>query len=55
MGEDDLGPVKALCPSVGECQGQETGVYGLANSAREEGREEGIFIFLFLFWRENRE
>ena len=24
-----LGPVKALCPSVGECQGQEAGVGGL--------------------------
>jgi hypothetical protein len=26
MGEEALGPVKALCPSVGECQGQEAGV-----------------------------
>jgi hypothetical protein len=24
-----LGPVKALCPSEGECQGQEAGVGGL--------------------------
>jgi hypothetical protein len=25
-GGEALGPVKALCPSVGECQGQEAGV-----------------------------
>jgi hypothetical protein len=29
MGEEALGPVKARCPSVGECQGQEAGVGGL--------------------------
>jgi hypothetical protein len=29
MGGEALGPVKALCPSVGECQGQEAGVGGL--------------------------
>jgi hypothetical protein len=28
MGGEALGPVKALCPSVGECQGQEAGVGG---------------------------
>jgi hypothetical protein len=26
MGGEALGPVKALCPSVGECQGQEARV-----------------------------
>ena len=26
MGGEVLGPVKALCPSVGECQGQEAGI-----------------------------
>lgn len=26
MGEEALGPVKAPCPSVGECQGGEAGV-----------------------------
>ena len=26
MGREDLGPVKVLCPNVGECQGQEAGV-----------------------------
>ncbi|KRY62123.1 hypothetical protein T4D_1585 [Trichinella pseudospiralis] len=25
MGGEALGPVKALCPSIGECQGQERG------------------------------
>jgi hypothetical protein len=28
MGGEALGPVKALCPSIGECQGQEVGVGG---------------------------
>jgi hypothetical protein len=37
MGEA-LGPVKALCPSVGECQGQEVGVGGL--ESRREGKED---------------
>jgi hypothetical protein len=41
MGGEALGPVKVLCPSVGECQGQEAGVGGLVNEKREEdkGRE----------------
>ena len=37
MGGEALGPVKALCPSVGECQGQEVGVGGLVNRGRGEG------------------
>ena len=32
-----LGPVKALCPSVEECQGQEAGVGGLGSRGRGEG------------------
>jgi hypothetical protein len=32
--EEALGPVKALCPSVGECQDQETGVSGLVSRGR---------------------
>jgi hypothetical protein len=28
MGREALGPVKALCLSVGECQGREVGVGG---------------------------
>ena len=31
-----LGSVKALCPSVGECQGQELGVGGLVRGGRRE-------------------
>jgi hypothetical protein len=30
MEGEALGPVKILCPSVGECQGQEVGVDGLS-------------------------
>jgi hypothetical protein len=29
MGGEALGPMKASCPSVGECQGLEAGVSGL--------------------------
>ena len=35
MGGEALSPVKALCPSVGECQGQEVGVGGLGSRAGE--------------------
>jgi hypothetical protein len=42
MGGEALGPVKALCPSVGECQGQEVGVGGLVS----RGKQEGIGDFL---------
>jgi hypothetical protein len=28
MGGEALGPVKVLCPSIGECQGQKAGVGG---------------------------
>jgi hypothetical protein len=38
-----FGPVKALCPSVGECQGQETGVSGLVSRGSTEGRRGGVF------------
>jgi hypothetical protein len=41
MGREALGPVKALCPSVGECQGQEAGVDGLVK--RATGKGLGIF------------
>jgi hypothetical protein len=37
MGGEALDPVKALCPSIAECQGQEAGVGGFVNSGwREE-------------------
>ena len=39
--ERPLGLVKVLCPSIGECQGQEAGVGGL----RSRGRREGIGDF----------
>ena len=41
MGGEALGPVKALYPSVEECQGQEVGVGGLVS----KGRGEGIRVF----------
>jgi hypothetical protein len=34
MGGEALGSVKVLCPSIGECQGQEAGVGGLVGSGR---------------------
>ena len=39
MRGEALGPVKALCPSVGECQGQEAGVGELVSRRRGEGIE----------------
>jgi hypothetical protein len=39
-----LCPVKALCPSVGECQGQEAGVGGLVSRGEREGIEGGCFF-----------
>jgi hypothetical protein len=43
MGEEALGPVKALCSSVGKIQGQEAGVYGLVSRRRggNSGFSEG--------------
>jgi hypothetical protein len=37
-----LSPEKALCPSAGECQGQEEGVGGLVS----RGKGKGIGSFL---------
>jgi hypothetical protein len=45
MGGEALGPVKVLCPSIGECQGQEAGVGGLESRGKWE--EIGDF------WRGN--
>jgi hypothetical protein len=42
MGGEALGPVKVLCPSTGECQGQEASVGGLVS--RGKGKAEGVFI-----------
>jgi hypothetical protein len=41
MGREALGLVKVLCPSIGEGQGQETGVGGLGRKGR--GEEIGDF------------
>ena len=41
MGGEALGPVKVLCPSIGECQGQEAGVGRLVSSGR--GKRIGDF------------
>jgi hypothetical protein len=37
MGGETLGPVKVLCPSIGECQGQEVVVEGLLSRGTERG------------------
>jgi hypothetical protein len=44
MGGEALGPKKALCPSVGEFQGQEAGVGGLVSMGRGEERGKGCFL-----------
>jgi hypothetical protein len=44
--EEDLGPMKALYPSIGECQGQEAGVGGLGRQVRRRGEGEGEGEFL---------
>jgi hypothetical protein len=41
MGGEALGPVKVLCLSIGECQGQEAGVGGLGS--RGKGKKIGDF------------
>jgi hypothetical protein len=43
MEGEAFGPVKTLCPSIGECQGQEAGVGGLVSRGRGEGMGEGDF------------
>ena len=49
MGDEGLGPVKALCSSLGKCQGQEAGVGRLVNRGRGRGEGEGVF------WKGNQE
>jgi hypothetical protein len=41
MREEALGPVKVLCPSIRECQGQEAGMGGL--EIRGKGKVIGDF------------
>ena len=53
MGGEDLGPVKAKCPCVGECQGGEAGVDGHVGEYHHRSRgwgEDGIEGF----WRGNQ-
>ena len=40
MGRETLGPVKALCPSVGKCQDGEAGVGGLVSRGNGDGLED---------------
>jgi hypothetical protein len=47
MGGEALGPVKAQCPSIGECQNREAGMGGLVS--RGKGKGEGGF------WSGNQE
>ena len=42
MGGEALGLAKIICPSTGECQGQEVGVGGLGSRT---GQGEGIGDF----------
>ena len=45
MGGEALGPGKAQCPSVGECQGREVGVGGWVEKPhRSRGRGDGMGI-----------
>jgi hypothetical protein len=46
MGGEALCPMKAVCPSVGECQGHKVGVGGLLSRGR--GYVESVF------WRGNQ-
>jgi hypothetical protein len=42
MGEEAFGPVKVICPSIGEFQGQEAGAGGLGSRGRgDRGFSEG--------------
>ena len=41
MGREALGPVKVLCPSIGECLGQEGGVSALGS--RRSRKEDKAF------------
>jgi hypothetical protein len=47
MGGEALGPVKVLCPSIGECKGQGAGVGGFVSGGGREG--------IGAFWRGNQE
>jgi hypothetical protein len=42
MGGEALGPVKVLCPSIGECLGQKAGVGGLGSRGSGEREDRGF-------------
>jgi hypothetical protein len=48
VAEEALGPVKAQCPSVGECKSREAGVceWVREHPHRSRGREHGLKGFL---------
>jgi hypothetical protein len=43
MGGEALGPMKALCPNVGECKDQEVGVGGFVSRGRRKREGGGYF------------
>ena len=45
MGGEALGPVKVLCPSIGECQSSEVGVGGWMGGLGSRGRWRGDWRF----------
>jgi hypothetical protein len=53
MRGEALGPVKAQCPSVGECQGREAGGDGCIGEHPHRRREREDWIEDF--WRRNSE
>ena len=46
MGGEALGPVKVLCPSIRECQGEQARVGGMGSKERERIGD---------FWKGNQE
>jgi hypothetical protein len=53
MGEETLGPVKARCPIVGECNGGEVGVGRWVEAHPHRSRRRGNVIEGF--WERNQE
>jgi hypothetical protein len=43
-GREAICPMKALCPSIEECQGQEAGVDGLVSTGQGWRYGEGVFL-----------
>ena len=51
MGGEALGPVKAQCLNIGECQAGKAGMGGWRNMLKEAGGGELSRGFFFFFWR----